>query len=63
MARNNDTYAPSTARWSQLTPRMPVEWMAMDSDPSGCVTTTGRRAMPSVARIATCGWLMIGTVK
>ncbi len=43
MARNNDTYAPSTARWSQLTPRMPVEWMAMDSEPSGWVTTTGRR--------------------
>jgi hypothetical protein len=42
---------------------MPVEWMAIDSDPSPWVTTTGRRAIPSVARMATWGWLMIGTVK
>jgi len=36
--------------------------MAMVSSPSGPVTTTGRFLMPSVDRIATCGWLMIGSV-
>ena len=34
----------------------------MPSLPSGSSTTTGRRLTPSVDRIATCGWLMIGSV-
>ena len=34
----------------------------MPSLPSGRSTTTGRRFTPSVDRIATCGWLMIGNV-
>jgi hypothetical protein len=37
--------------------------MAMPSDPSGSSTTTGRFLLPSVERIATCGWLMIGAVR
>src|SRR3954466_5538361 len=36
--------------------------MAMASLPSGRWTTKGRRCTPSVDRIATCGWLMIGNV-
>ena len=36
--------------------------MAIVSSPSGPVTTTGRFLIPSVDRIATCGWLMIGSV-
>jgi len=38
----------------------------MDGNGFGAVgseTTTGRRLIPSVARIATCGWLITGTVK
>ena len=42
--------------------RLPTEWTAMPSLPSGRATTTGRRMMASVERIATCGWLMIGAV-
>lgn len=34
----------------------------MLSPPDGRVTTTGRRTIASVDRIATCGWLMIGMV-
>ena len=34
----------------------------MASLPSGRSTTTGRRLTPSVERMATCGWLMIGSV-
>ncbi len=37
--------------------------MAMASDPSGCTTTVGRRFTPSVERMATWGWLMIGAVR
>ena len=41
---------------------MPTEWMAIASDPSAAVTTTGLRLTPSVDRIATWGWLMIAPV-
>ena len=41
---------------------MPVWCTAMRSSPSGPSTATGRLAMPSVESIATCGWLMIGSV-
>ena len=34
----------------------------MASVPSSAVTTTGRRFTPSVDRMATWGWLMIGAV-
>ena len=34
----------------------------MPSPPSGRSPTTGLRAIASVDRIATCGWLMIGIV-
>ena len=40
--------------------RLPTEWMAIDSWPRSSVIATGRRVMPSVERIATWGWLMIG---
>ena len=40
----------------------PTEWIPTASVPSGAVITTGRRLIPSVERIATCGWLMIGAV-
>src|SRR5262249_10201074 len=58
--RNADAYAPSKARWSHVRTSRPVWWMAMASSPSGPETTTGRFLIPSVDRIATCGWLMIG---
>src|ERR1019366_76705 len=61
--KNPDAYAPSTARWSKESANMPTEWIPIASDPSGAVMTTGRRFTPSVDRIATCGWLMIGAVK
>ena len=35
----------------------------MASVPSGCDDHGGRRFTPSVDRIATCGWLMIGAVR
>ena len=38
----------------------PTEWMAIDSLPWLSVTTTGLRVTPSVLRMATWGWLMIG---
>ena len=37
--------------------------MAIDSLPSTSVTTTGLRVTPSVERIATWGWLMIGSTR
>ena len=37
--------------------------MAMASVPSGWTTTVGRRFTPSVDRMATWGWLMIGAVR
>ena len=61
--RNDETYAPSTARWSNASASRPTEWIAIDSEPSGEVTTTGLRLIPSVERIATWGWAMIGKVK
>ena len=42
---------------------MPTEWIPTASVPSGAVITTGRRLTPSVDRIATWGWLMIGAVR
>src|SRR5690606_40253016 len=60
-ARNAPEYAPSTARWSNDCARMPTGRIAIES-PSGCSRTTGFFRTPSVDRIATCGWLMIGAV-
>ena len=60
--RNAAAYAPSKARWSHVSARMPTWRMASESSPSGPVTTQGRFRMPSVERIATWGWLMIGSV-
>ena len=34
----------------------------MPSEPSGSSMATGRLRTPSVERMATCGWLMTGTV-
>ncbi len=47
------------ARWSQLMAIVPTGWMAIES-PAGVSTTTGRFLTPSVERMATWGWLMIG---
>src|SRR4051794_9262115 len=59
-ARNWDASAPSSARWSQLSPRMQIGRIAIESLPSESVITTGRLTTASRSRIATCGWLMIG---
>ena len=53
--RNFDAVEPSNARWSYTIPMIPTGWIAMASP-----TATGRRFTPSVHRIATFGWLMIG---
>src|SRR5690606_20700392 len=60
-ARNAPEYAPSTARWSNDCARMPTGRIAIES-PSGASITIGFLRTPSVDRIATCGWLMIGAV-
>src|SRR5688572_5722206 len=54
-------YAPSTARWSNDCASTPTGRIAIES-PSLVSTTTGFLRTPSVDRIATCGWLMIGAV-
>jgi hypothetical protein len=53
--RNSAAVEPSNARWSYTRLRMPIAWIAMVSP-----IATGRRLTPSVHRIATFGWLMIG---
>jgi hypothetical protein len=53
--RNSDAVDPSNAWWSYTSPMIPVGWIAIASP-----TATGRRLTPSVHRMATFGWLMIG---
>src|ERR1700740_2448219 len=60
VARNCADRAPSSARWSQLRPRIVIGLMAMESLPSASVTTTGRFTIASRSRIPTWGWLMMG---
>ena len=62
-ARNDDDVGAVDGPVVPAQPEDPVEWMAIDSDPSAWVDDHRPAFMPSVARIATCGWLMIGTVK
>ena len=57
LARNCAAVAPSITRWSQLIERYTMCRMAMASS-----LTTGRFSTASNARIAVCGWLMIGTL-
>src|SRR5262249_49621087 len=60
--KNEAAYAPSNARWSQERERNPTWCTTIASSPSGPSITTGSLRMPSVARIATWGWLMIANV-
>src|SRR5262249_56266022 len=60
--RKAAAYAPSKARASHVSARSPTCRIAIESSPSGPVTTHGRLRMPSVERIPTWGWLMIGSV-
>ncbi len=53
--KNRAAYAPSTARWSNVSANSPTEWMPTDSAPSLAVMTTGFRTTESVESIATWG--------
>src|ERR1044071_9113338 len=59
-ARNLSASAPSTTRWSYDIVNMPIDRIAIASEPSSCVIPLGRFSIVPTPRIATCGWLMIG---
>src|SRR5262245_5186613 len=54
-ARNLSASAPSTTRWSYDIVSIPIVRIAIESVPSGPVTTLGRFSIAPTPRIATCG--------